>query len=753
MGCTQSKIENEATVVRCKERKQFMNEAVLARNAFSDAHFDYTISLKNTGAALSDYAHGEVRNPLAASSSALPLSNFEPIRPPPPPTTFPLQRAASMPEISTHKSHPKLSDSIIEEDDEEEIDNEETHSLKHRTSRNRGGGGAKKVGGEGLAPPPQTDPEAPPPPLPPPTDPEVAPPPLQQRTDPELVPPPPPPESKGMTWDFFFSPMENVPGPSLAEVDEGRVEREEIERKMFDERSKRVEVVDGDGDGGVKRSVKKAEAHVEVEVEVEAEAAEVVAEKVAEPPPQPPTNAVKKGKKVAPTEGKRGGKSAASVNLLKIFGELDECFLEASKCAHEVSRLLEANRLHYHSNFVDNQGHTDHSARVMRVITWNSNRSFKGLPNADKGMNDVDSEEHETHATVLDKILAWEKKLYDEVKIGEQIKLEYQKKVASLDKLKKRATNIEAMEKTKAAVSHLHTKYTIDMQSIESTVSEINRLRDEQLYPKLVALAGGMASMWETMRIQHEKQSQIVIGLKLLDISQSPNETSEHHHERTVQLWAVVQEWHSQFTKLVTYQKEYIKSLYNWLKLNLVPIDIDLKEKKNVPSTQYPPIQALLRAWNEYLEKVPADNARTFIGNFAAVVHTIMQYQVEEMKLRDKCEDTRKELTRKARQFDDWQNKYMSRRTPPDEMDPDRAQDKDVIAERKLVVDNVNQKMKADEEAYQTQCIQVREKSLTSLKTRLPEVFQAVFEFSCASSDMYKNLWSISQSGKLNESL
>ncbi|THG03846.1 hypothetical protein TEA_017299 [Camellia sinensis var. sinensis] len=646
MGCTQSKIENEATVVRCKERKQFMNEAVLARNAFSDAHFDYTISLKNTGAALSDYAHGEVRNPLAASSSALPLSNFEPIRPPPPPTTFPLQRAASMPEISTHKSHPKLSDSIIEEDDEEEIDNEETHSLKHRTSRNRGGGGAKKVGGEGLAPPLQTDPEAPPPPLPPPTDPEsappplqqrtdpeggggakkvggeglapppqtdpeapppplppltdpeVAPPPLQQRTDPELVPPPPPPESKGMTWDFFFSPMENVPGPSLAEVDEGRVEREEIERKMFDERSKRVEVVDGDGDGGVKRSVKKAEAHVEVEVEVEAEAAEVVAEKVAEPPPQPPTNAVKKGKKVAPTEGKRGGKSAASVNLLKIFGELDECFLEASKCAHEVSRLLEANRLHYHSNFVDNQGHTDHSARVMRVITWNSNRSFKGLPNADKGMNDVDSEEHETHATVLDKILAWEKKLYDEVKIGEQIKLEYQKKVASLDKLKKRATNIEAMEKTKAAVSHLHTKYTIDMQSIESTVSEINRLRDEQLYPKLVALAGGvewtslervsamlgclprMASMWETMRIQHEKQSQIVIGLKLLDISQSPNETSEHHHERTVQLWAVVQEWHSQFTKLVTYQKEYIKSLYNWLKLNLVPIDIDLKGEK-----------------------------------------------------------------------------------------------------------------------------------------------------------------------------
>lgn len=60
-------------------------------------------------------------------------------------------------------------------------------------------------------------------------------------------------------------------------------------------------------------------------------------------------------------------------------------------------------------------GHIDHSARVMRVITWN--RSFRGIPNEDDGKDDFDSEEHETHATVLDKLLAWEKKLYDEVKV------------------------------------------------------------------------------------------------------------------------------------------------------------------------------------------------------------------------------------------------------------------------------------------------------------------------------------------------
>lgn len=68
------------------------------------------------------------------------------------------------------------------------------------------------------------------------------------------------------------------------------------------------------------------------------------------------------------------------------------------------------------------------------------------------------------------------------------MKLEYQKKVASLNKLKKRSSNTDGMERMKAAVSHLHTRYIVDMQSMDSTVLEINRLRDEQLYPKLVHL-------------------------------------------------------------------------------------------------------------------------------------------------------------------------------------------------------------------------------------------------------------------------
>ena len=81
--------------------------------------------------------------------------------------------------------------------------------------------------------------------------------------------------------------------------------------------------------------------------------------------------------------------------------------------------------------------------------------------------------------------------LFDSQQTGEQMKLEYQKKVASLNRQKKHGASTEAIEKTKATLSHLHTRYIVYMQSMDSTVSEINRLRDEQLYPKLVALVDG----------------------------------------------------------------------------------------------------------------------------------------------------------------------------------------------------------------------------------------------------------------------
>ncbi|XP_042514718.1 protein ALTERED PHOSPHATE STARVATION RESPONSE 1 [Macadamia integrifolia] len=736
MGCTQSKIENEEAVSRCKDRKQFMKDAVTSRNAFAAAHSAYSIALKNTGAALSDYGQGEVQD-LHRPSQPTPQPPIENLPPPPPPlpnfSSTPLQRAASMPEFLISKSHhiPDHPDTIREEDDADDDADDNADTLPHEDEENEvsdlnlrrhrhhhsagagaGGGGRRTVTAE-----------PPPPPSPPPTPPDNPPTPL-------------PLESKGMmSWDYFFPMAENMPGPSLSEADEIRPEKDEAENGMYEMRFDRAQNGGGHVDVGGQGSNVEPPPTPEMVIEQ----TEMVAVK-------PPKN----GKQVhlvhtntAPAEVKRGGRGAPSVNLLQILHKLDDHFLRASESAHEVSKMLEATRLHYHSNFADNRGHIDHSAIVLRVITWN--KTFRGL-NTNDGKDDFDSEEFETHATVLDKLLAWEKKLYDEVKAGELMKLEYQRKVALLNKQKKRGASSEALERTKAAVSHLHTRYIVDMQSMDSTVSEINRLRDQQLYPKLVDLVDAMGKMWESMHAHHDEQLKIVSDLRSLDITHAPKETSQHHHDRTIQLLDVLHEWHSQFQKLVAHQKEYIHALTVWLKLNIIPIESSLKEKvSSPPRLLRPPIQALLHAWHDHLDKVPDELARTAISTFAAVIKSIMDHQQEEMKMKEKCEETRKEYMRKSRAFDDWYNKYMERHMPTDETNQDRTEDTNV-SERRYAVEILKKRLEDEVEAHQKLCRQVREKSLSSLKMHLPELFRAMSDFAFASSDMYKKLQFISQS-------
>ncbi|KAL1217353.1 Protein ROLLING AND ERECT LEAF 2 [Cardamine amara subsp. amara] len=681
MGCAQSKIENEEAVTRCKERKQLMKDAVTARNAFAAAHSAYAMALKNTGAALSDYSNGEflvsnhssssaaaaaaiassssslpavsppspssaaaISNSAASSSSAsaaIPQTIPDTLPPPPPPPPHPLQRAATMPEMnmngrsggghSGNGLNGIVEDGTLDNDDDDDDDDSELENRDRlvRKSRSRGGssrGGRKIIEDHSEQAPP-----------PPPANTSPIPPPRQHQHQHQ--------QQQQPYYDFFFPSVETMPGTTLEDTPpQLHQPQPQATQSLPPQPHSEEEEDDDDDDDGDDEEEEETVVERKPKVEERPKRVEEVSvelEKAAN------LRGMKKSKGIAIPGERRGVRMPmTTTNLANVFNELDDNFLKASESAHEVSKMLEATRLHYHSNFADNRGHIDHSARVMRVITWN--RSFRGIPNADDGKDDFDKEENETHATVLDKLLAWEKKLYDEVKAGELMKIEYQKKVAHLNRVKKRGGHSDSLERAKAAVSHLHTRYIVDMQSMDSTVSEINRLRDEQLYIKLVHLVEAMGKMWEMMQRHHQNQAEISKVLKSLDVSQAVKETNDHHHERTIQLLAVVQEWHTQFCRMIDHQKEYIKSLGGWLKLNLIPIESTLKEKvSSPPRVPNPAIQKLLHAWYDWLDKIPDEMARTAIINFAAVISTIMQQQEDEINLRNICEETRKELEKK----------------------------------------------------------------------------------------------------------
>lgn len=68
------------------------------------------------------------------------------------------------------------------------------------------------------------------------------------------------------------------------------------------------------------------------------------------------------------------------------------------------------------------------------------------------------------------------------------MKRDYQNKVALQNKLKKWGGKCESVEKLKASICQLHARYIVNVQSVDTIVAEINRLRDDHLYPKLVQL-------------------------------------------------------------------------------------------------------------------------------------------------------------------------------------------------------------------------------------------------------------------------
>ncbi|RWW20424.1 hypothetical protein GW17_00015466 [Ensete ventricosum] len=714
MGCAQSRVDNEEAVTRCKERRQWMKSAVAARNAFAAAHSAYAVALKNTGAALSEFGQGEAHDPgpsssTATTAAAVPGTSggvppavqppIDPLPPPPPPlpefSPSPIQRSISMPDLPKKfpsKAQPNAS--IREDDDEgeEEADEEEEEEedrdggLEHRR---------RPAGATAAASSPSPSPS----PAPPPPPPQPSPPP----------PPPPMPESKALeTWDYFFSSMDdNMQGPSLTPADEIRPARVDASEDRFKTSAPPPPVTDN---------------HV-----VDGDDEPVTPEKVVLETPLPPklprkpkqgTHAHHQHAASAPALDAKRGKMVPvprpSINLLKVLTDLDDLFLKASESTHEVSKMLEATRMHYHSNFADSRGTFDPFRELMKI--------------------------------------------------------EYQRKVALLNRQKKRGVSSEALERTKAAVSHLHTRYIVDMQSMDSTVSEIERLRDKQLYPKLVELVEGcevydfvlecsillntifplrMAQMWHSMYMHHHTQLKIVEDLKSLDITNSPRETSEHHHKQTLQLLEIAKEWHTQFNKLVSHQKEYVDSLNSWLKLTLIPIESSLKEKVSSPQRPaHAPIQSLLHAWHEYLEKLPDELAKSAIFSFSAVINTIVTLQQEEQKQKEKCEEAHKEYSKKNRAFDEWFQKYSQRRMGSSVGEPDGGEgsnQKDPVEERRFMVEALKSKFDEEVEAHRRLCKQVREKSLSSLKTHLPELFRAMSDFADACSKMYASLKMITE--------
>lgn len=420
-------------------------------------------------------------------------------------------------------------------------------------------------------------------------------------------------------------------------------------------------------------------------------------------------------------------------DLKEIVEAIRENFEKAAMAGDQISELLEISR-----------AQLDRSFRQLRKTVYHSSSIFSNLssswtskpPLAVKYQLDTGSLEEpggpKSLCSTLERLLAWEKKLYEEVKAREGVKIGHDKKLSALQSQEYKGEDEAKISKTKASIKRLQSLIIVTSQAVSTTSTAIIRLRDSDLVPQLVRFCHGLMYMWRSMHQYHEIQSNIVQQVRgLVNQSVRGDSTSELHRQATRDLESAVSAWHSSFCRLIKFQRGFILSLHGWFKLSLIPVSDDNINSSKEPSDAF----AFCDQWKHALERVPDTVASEAIKSFINVVHVISVKQTEELKIKKRTETASKELDKKASSLRNLERKYYSSYSVVGiaAAVPDSGQGldaRDPLAEKKLELASCQRRVE-DEMQKHSKAVEVtRAMTLNNLQTGLPGVFQALASFS-----------------------
>ncbi|CAF1948360.1 hypothetical protein HID58_074097 [Brassica napus] len=344
-------------------------------------------------------------------------------------------------------------------------------------------------------------------------------------------------------------------------------------------------------------------------------------------------------------------------SMAEVIKDLEDQFTTICDAAKEVSGLLEASRAQYAPS-----SSSDHSAmkklNPVALFRSGSSRSSSSrflLTSSSGGSKESGSESRSdgsdescmvsgSHQTTLDKLFAWEKKLYDEVKSGERVRRAYEKKCMQLRNQDVKGDDPFAVDKTRATIRDLDTQIKVSIHSIESISKRIETLRDQELLPQLLELVQGLTRMWQVMAESHQIQKRTLDEAKML-LAGTP--VSKRHKKRQQQqpsimpetinsqrlaqsalnLEAQLRNWRSCFEFWITSQRSYMTALSGWL-LRCLRCDPD-PEKVRLSSCPHPIYRVCIQ-WSRLLNSLNEKPVLDKLEFFASGMGSVYARQVRE---------------------------------------------------------------------------------------------------------------------------
>ncbi|GAB2290063.1 hypothetical protein Dimus_024354 [Dionaea muscipula] len=764
MGCTASKVDNEDTVRRCKDRRRLIKDAVYARHHLATAHSDYCRSLRATGSALSEFASNEplsvsnstpavfLHHPHHSSHQQPPLStSFVPTTPPPPPPPPTHHRFSPSPSptFASSKLPHILSASSVESVNTRRY-RRPAPKLPHILSESSPSATPySSIAGNRKFDFPATYTahwEYP-------SSPSQA----SSVWNWENFYPPSPPDSEYFNHrnDAVYYPNKEHHLDVDAEVEEEEekvpAEREEVRCSEWEDHYSTSSSDSDDLDGEEEREMRS-----EIGTGYH-----FGSSMISEPVLQSNNKSGDDVRKVAkttydgastvswnnPGSGGRGGREVSDMrmvvrhrNLKEIMASIKEYFDKAADAGNQVSEMLETGRAQLDRSFRQLKKTVYHSSGVLSNLssTWTSKPPLAVKYQLDAAALDEPGGLKSLFST-LESLLAWEKKLYEEVKAREGVKIEHEKKLAILQSQEYKGEDETKLDKTKASIKRLQSLIIVTSQAVNTTSSAIIGLRNSDLVPQLVELCHGLMYMWRSMNQFHDVQNQIVQQVcGLVNRSVKGDSTSELHRQATRELASAVSAWHSSFCCLVKYQRDFIRSLQGWFKLTLLPVD---KESTN-HTRELSDAFSFFDEWKLALDRLPDTVASEAIKSFVNVVHSISVKQTEEMKVKKRTETVSKDLEKKASALRSIEKKYYHSYSMVGLGLPDSGPDsgqildaRDPLAGKKLELAACQRRVE-DEMMKHSKAVEVtRAMTLNNIQTGLPGVFQAMTSFSSLFSE------------------
>ncbi|KNA24505.1 hypothetical protein SOVF_015010 [Spinacia oleracea] len=324
-------------------------------------------------------------------------------------------------------------------------------------------------------------------------------------------------------------------------------------------------------------------------------------------------------------------------DLREVVREIKDEFVAATDYGEEVSVLLEVGKEPYKSR-----------SSLLKVIlarvcstSLSSSYSPSSLPGGypRNAGEDFDSR---SLASTLEKLYAWEKKLYKEVKDEERLRVMYEKQCKKLKTLDDQGAEISKIEATQASIRKLLTRINVSVRAVDYVSRRIHKLRDEELLPQMKELIFGLRKMWKLMFKCHQKQFQAILESKTRALKANTGLRKDSSVRATIHLEAQLLKWCHRFNNWVDMQRSYAETLNGWLE-KCIQYEPEITPDGVVPFSPgrigAPPVFVICHDWKQAMERVSGSEVQTAMNDFATSLHQLWERQDEEQRRRVKAEN------------------------------------------------------------------------------------------------------------------